>query len=317
MRTPDFTIVGAPKCGTTAMYQYLSGHPEIFLPEAKEIHFYGQDLTWHREPVTRAFYEAQYAGAEPSMPGAQGPVAVGEVAVWYLLSETAAEEIHTANPDGRIVIMLRSPAEMLYSLHSQLVYSGDEDILDFAEALAAEPDRRAGRRLPVSTHTGLYAPPAECVLYTRVVSYTAQVQRYIERFGRDRVHVVIFDDFKADTAASYRDLVRFIGVSTGHQPDFEIVNPNTQARSHLARRAIQTARFHPASQALRRLPGVRRVGRKATEALQQFNTRTAPRPPLDPALRNALRNQLAPEVETLGALLGRDLSHWAAPVAPA
>ena len=129
MRTPDFFIVGAPKCGTTAMYEWLQAHPDVFVP-VKEIHYFGRDLAHRRPEVSAARYAELYEGV--------GERIAGDVAVWYLLSESAAEEIHALNPDARIIIMLRRPAEMLHSLHSQLVYSGDEDIEDFEEALAAD-----------------------------------------------------------------------------------------------------------------------------------------------------------------------------------
>ena len=86
MRLPDFYIVGAPKCGTTAMYQWLHAHPEIFLP-AKETHFYGQDLDHRRPPMTQDQYQALYADASPAHR------AIGDVAVWHLMSETAAASV--------------------------------------------------------------------------------------------------------------------------------------------------------------------------------------------------------------------------------
>ena len=51
VRIPDFFIVGAPKCGTTAMYQWLQAHPEVFVP-VKEIHYFGRDLDHRRPPVS-------------------------------------------------------------------------------------------------------------------------------------------------------------------------------------------------------------------------------------------------------------------------
>ena len=132
MRKPDFFIVGAPKCGTTAMYQWLDAHPEVFVP-VKEIHYFGADLDHRRPEVSAERYNGLFE------PASTAHKAVGDVGVWYLMSETAAQEIHAYNPDARIIIMLRRPAQMLYSLHSQLLYSGEEDIADFGEALAAEP----------------------------------------------------------------------------------------------------------------------------------------------------------------------------------
>jgi hypothetical protein len=299
MRTPDFFIVGAPKCGTTAMYRWLDGHPEIFVP-AKEIHFFGADLDHRRPEVSAERYKGLFGDVAPTHK------AVGDVAVWYLMSETAADEISAYCPDARIIIMLRQPEQMLYSLHSQLLYSGEEDIEDFAAALAAEPDRALGRRIPSSTHAGLEAPPTECLQYTRVVSFADQVQRYKDRF--EHVHVTLHRDIKEDAAAVYRDVLEFIGVDTSFSPDFSVVNPNTRVKSQAARKMIQGARFGPIRSMVP--SSVRSVGRKVFEGLQSMNTETMSRPPLDDEIAHRLRAQMAPDVRRLAALIERDLSAW-------
>jgi hypothetical protein len=299
MRTPDFYIVGAPKCGTTAMYRWLLAHPDIFLP-AKEIHFYGQDLDHRRPPMSRDEYQALYSNATP-----QHGV-LGDVAVWHLMSETAAEEISSVSPEAKIIIMLRRPDEMLYSLHSQLVYSGEEPILDFGQALAAEPDRAEGRRVPPSTHSGLEAPPSESLQYRRVARFDAQVARYQALFSD--VLVLLHDDLRADQAATYQRVLDFLGVDPGFSPDFSVVNPNTTVKSHAARRAIQSMRWGPV-RALTPAP-LRGIGRRVMERLQSMNTQTAARPPLCPEIAASLRAELRSDVLGLSDRIGRDLSHW-------
>lgn len=299
MRSPDFYIVGAPKCGTTAMYQWLHAHPDIFLP-AKEIHFYGKDLDHRRPQMRQAQYDALYADA------GQQHAAVGDVAVWHLLSETAAEEIASVSPEAKIIIMLRRPDEMLYSLHSQLVYSGEEDLVDFAEALAAEPARASGERIPPSTHAGLEAPPSECLQYLRLARFAEQVARYQQAFSE--VLVILHDDLKADQAATYSRVLAFLGVDTGFQPDFSVVNPNTNVRSHTARRTIQALRWGPVRGAV---PApLRGLGRRLMEGLQSMNTEVAKRPALDPAIAADIQASLTEDIDALGELIGRDLSHW-------
>lgn len=299
MHTPHFFIVGAPKCGTTAMYEWLSAHPDIFIP-VKEIHYFGADLHHRRPPVSAERYAGLFRDA--------GQRITGDVAVWYLMSETAAEEIRDHNPDARIIIMLRKPHEMLHSLHSQLVYSGEEDIEDFEQALAAETDRAAGHRIPKSTHTGLEAPPQECLQYTRVASFADQVQRYTDTF--EHVHVVLHDDIKADAAATYRGILEFIGADKHFLPDFSVINPNTQVRSQAARQLIQGLRFGPLRAAV---PApLRSVGRVVFERLQAFNTEAVDRQSMGTELTHRLIGEFGPDVERLSSLIGRDLTGWSA-----
>lgn len=299
MRTPDFFIVGAPKCGTTAMYQWLLAHPEVYLP-AKEIHFFGEDLDHRRPPMSLREYQALYQDAQPEHS------AIGDVAVWHLMSTTAAQEIAAMAPKAKIIIMLRRPDEMLYSLHSQLVYSGEEPLTDFAEALDAEASRAQNHGVPHSTHSGLEAPPTECLQYRRVARFAEQVARYQRTFSD--VLVLLHDDLRTDQAGLYQRVLDFIGVDPSFQPDFSVVNPNTAVKSHTARRAIQTLRWGPARQVV---PApLRGIGRRLMEGLQSMNTEVTTRPPLAPELAAQIRADLSTDITALGEHIGRDLSGW-------
>lgn len=289
---PNFFIVGAPKCGTTAMNDFLAQHPEIFIPEIKEVHFFGRDLQFSKGALRdpRA-YEALFAGAaQPRR---------GEASVWYLFSKTAAEEIHAYNPDAKIIVMLRHPADMLYSQHSQFLYNGNEDIQSFRDALAAEPERKRGERIPASAHL------PEGLLYSETVRYAEQLERYLARFGRDRVHVILYDDFRADLPGTYRKTLQFLGVRDDFAPEFGVVNPNKRARSRRLRAFVQAP---PESvKRLSRLLFPRSVRQRVMKGLEGANIRYEARPPLDPALRAELAERFEPEVAALEQLLGREL----------
>jgi len=213
MRKPDFFIVGAPKCGTTALNDYLQAHPEIFIPAKKEIHFFGADLQFQRPRVTLSEYLSYFAPV-------QREKRVGESSVWYLYSQQAAEEIKAFSPAARIIIMLRNPVDMMYSLHSQRVYNDNENLVNFEEALAAEADRRQGKRLYQN------ASDAMGSLYRAAATYTPQVQRYFAVFGREQVHIILFDEFARATPEVYRQTCEFLGVDPQFRPEFRIVNAN-------------------------------------------------------------------------------------------
>jgi len=291
-RKPDFFIVGAPKCGTTAMYDYLAAHPQIFLPDRKEIHYFGSDLT-----VTHARIrdEREYLACFIKAGGAKR---VGEGSVYYLFSETAAREIHAFNPDARIIISLRNPVQMLYSLHSQLLFSGNEVFTDFAQALAAESDRARGVNIPAC------AGIKEVLQYRKMGAYAEQVRRYFDTFGHERVLVNIFDDFKRDAAAVYRRTLEFLEVDPDFQVDFAVINPNKQVRSKLLHELVYKTKWARSYKVQRLVPEpIRRFARR-------WNTRFTARPPLDPAIAEELSAYFAPQIDELGELLGRDLSHW-------
>ncbi len=213
---PDFFIVGAPKCATTAMCTYLAQHPEIFIPRIKEPDFFGSDLPGVRAARTEAEYLNLFRDG--------GGKLCGEGSVWNLFSRRAAKEIYDFNPEAKIIIMLREPVELLRSLHNELIFQGREDIEDFQEALLAETERRKGNRIPSRcTRFGL--------LYSDVVKFSEQIGRYFDIFEKENIHIVIYDDLVANIEVVYRDILEFLRVDPTFQPEFEIINRSKRFRS--------------------------------------------------------------------------------------
>jgi hypothetical protein len=110
MKKPDFFIVGAPKCGTTSLSEYLKQHPEIFMSEPKEPHFFGTDLESYWGGRFERYRDVhKYLSLFANV---QDEIRVGEASPWYLYSKRAAEEIKQFNPASRIIILLRRAAAL-------------------------------------------------------------------------------------------------------------------------------------------------------------------------------------------------------------
>jgi hypothetical protein len=300
MKKPDFFIVGAPKCGTTAMDNYLKQHPEIYIPNLKDIYFFGSDINSTSRTNTQEKYLSLFSDVKEEK-------RVGESSVWYLYSKLAATEIQGFCQSAKIIIMLRDPVDMIYSLHSQFLHELLEDIDDFKDALDAENDRRHGLRIPVGKYiTGRHFTK-EMLYYREVAKYTQQIERYLTTFGRENVHIIVYDDFKENTAKAYREVLQFLEVNDTFQPKFNIINANKRLRSIALRKFL-----------LQRPRVTRWVGKlmppklrhSVYHGLKAFNTVYEARPPIDPQLRMELQEEFAPEVERLSELLGRDLTYW-------
>lgn len=294
MKKPDFFIVGAPRCGTTAMCAYLREHPDIYVPENKEPCFFGSDLIRLNRPVMD---EGEYLALFAEGKG----LLCGEGSTWYLLSELAAHEIHEHNPNAKIIIQVRSPFEVLQSAHKQGLNNGFEDIENIEQALDAEPDRRAGKRIPRS------CTMADTLFYSNLVRYTANVQRYRDVFEPENIRIIVYDDIRADTAQVYRETLEFLGVDTTFVTDFAPVNVNKQLLSARFQRFIKAPPKWISS--LGKFVPDRAV-RGLQKSLYYVNTRYNEREPLDPEVARRLKKKYAPEVERLSDLLGRDLTHW-------
>ncbi len=278
-RWPDFFLAGAARSGTTSMFTYLKQHPEIFVSVLKEPHYFGSDLS--RQPHTvrdREVYLSLFAGAADGQK-------TGEGSVWYLLSKQAAAEIKARNPEARILIMLRNPVDMVASLHSLYVRTGNEELEDVEAAIAAQDDRRRGRRIPAAA----YFP--EGLIYTEAASYSDKVRRFLDAFG-DGVKVVIFDDFVADTPAVYAETLSFLGVDPGFEPDWDLRAANAAMRLGVLR---QMRKLPPELRRVMRGGGQKHLGVKQ---------------PMSREFRSRLAERFAEDVEQLSTLLGRDLGHW-------
>ncbi|MGH8009653.1 MAG: sulfotransferase domain-containing protein, partial [Candidatus Binatia bacterium] len=215
----------------------------------------------------------------------------------------AAAEIKNFCSSSQIVIMLRNPIDVMYALYHQRLYNGNEDIEDFTTALAAEEDRKRGSRLPKR------ATNVMGCFYRDNVKFTPQVQRYLEVFGRENVHIIIFDDLKNGMARVYRDCCAFLGVARNFQADFHVINPRKRVRSTLLRDLLHQP--PPAVGWLWRALGLRLTHRGGYNGwLKRLNTTQANIPPMEPQLRRQLQEEFLPEVEQLSRLLDRDLTHW-------
>jgi hypothetical protein len=295
VKRPDLFIVGAMKAGTTALYEYLRAHPQVFMCVPKEPLYFGSDLKPRFRRMTEAEYLDLFKAARPDQ-------RAGEATPLYLSSTSAAQEIAAFAPDARIIIMLRNPVDVMHAQHGQVLFNDSEDIADFAAALAAEPERKRGERIPKT------ATRAAALHYRELVDFVPQVHRFLAAFDRSQVHFVVFDDFVADTAAEYRRVLEFIGVDPDVKVDFTVRNPSQAARS----RVVQRLLFSPPRPLrwlygrMRRLPFAHRV----RDLIQHANSRRVERRRIDPDLRAALTAEFAPQVAELGEIIGRDLSAW-------
>lgn len=301
---PNFFIVGAPKSGTTALDHYLAQHPDIFIPEAKELQFFGSDLETRATFVrSRDRFKVDEGTYLRYFEGARGEKRIGESTVWYLYSRTAAREIYEFNPDARIIIMLRNPVDAMVSLHQQHLYDLNEDIEDFAEALAAESDRKAGRRIPENCYW-----PAS-LFYREIYRYSGQVERYLEVFGSEAVQVVVFDDFAEETPTCYREVLEFLEVDPDFQPDFEPVNvAKTYRSAWLQRMSVAPPRaLRVFLSPIVRVPALRNFARALVKSI---NTQPLVSPKIDPGLRAELIHEFEPEICRLKDELGIDIADW-------
>jgi hypothetical protein len=293
MTKPNFLIVGAVKSGTTSLFEYLRGHPEVFMPSIKEASYFAGDGGRSEADYLALFRQAGSARA------------VGEASGSYLYPSNTPAAIHDLlGPDARIVIILRNPVDMAYALWGHMVQESRED-LSFFDALAAEESRLADPEF----HRVVRAWSAWPFnfAYADRARYARQVAAYFRTFKKSQVHVLIFEEFFADVGTSFAELCRFLDVSPDYRPVFQIFNESKVVRSERLRRllvepstgkdafkAVTTARFRSRLRAL----------------LTSLNNKPQKLPSLSSAERERLWELFANDVAELEELLGRPIDCW-------
>jgi hypothetical protein len=305
-RMPDFLIVGHPKCGTTALWEMLRAHPQIYMPKLKEVRFFGPDLHPRSErpptsglPSTLGEYEALFDGARPGQ-------RAGEASPLYLSSRAAAGEIAAAAPRARVIAILREPASFLRSLHLQWVRSHYETEKDFGKAIALEARRRRGERLPASVRSR-----PQMLFYSDHVRYAEQLRRFHAVLPHEQVMVLIYDDFRRDHEGTMRTVLRFLGVDETVAIASREVNTSVGVRSQRLDRAVHAVSVgrSPVARAVKasvKAMTPQQLRRRALSATQRRVVFTALRPP-EESLMLELRRRFKGEVEALSEYLGRDL----------
>ena len=182
--------------------------------------------------------------------------------------------------------------DVMYSMYCLRRFSNLEDQPSFGAALDADA---LGRTVAELT-------------YRERAKFATQVERYVTVFGREKIHFIVYDDFRVDARKVFQNTLRFLGVCNDSREDFPKINGNRRARSRFLWRLV---RQPPVP--LRRiiLPLTSRRFRSAVGGrLLRLNTIEEPRRPMDAELKNRLRKEFAPEIHRLSTLLDRDLTSW-------
>ena len=309
-------IVGAPRCGTTTLASYLKQNPQVCFSSVKEPHYFSRhELGDLDEAALRRLIKEDYLGRFFDHCGSEARVAA-EGSVTYLYTPDQMAPILRLWPDAKFIIAVRDPLQMLPSLHARLLVTGDETIRSFPKAWATIAERAEGRSIPRTTMDPRW------LRYDEAGSLGTHVQRFFDAVGRERCHVVLFDDLSRDPQATYARMCEFIGVEPWAATDFGARRGNMGFRigwlQRLLKRPPKAMRTVLAGHQFRQRekalgaaesPAVGAVLR-VRKRLLEWNKVAATRAPLDPALREEIIARMRDEVIMLSRIIDRDLSHW-------
>jgi len=298
--TPNLFVVGAMKSGTTTAYEMLAGSPDVTMSPIKEPNHFCVDLYDHPDfPLTRSIHnfanthwirsDEQYSSIFSGFHNRWA----GEGSTTYLYSEAAAKEIYKANPDARIVVLLRNPIDRAYSEYLMNLSTGIT--LDAFSNVIREDFERVK-----SGKTRLFERYIYAGLYAR------QIKRYLDIFPRDQVLVNIVDRPEVGFDKLGEKLSDFLGVKIQSvDQSTEITNPGKiAALPHLNRFLYSTGMKGTIS---------RMAPNRFKGAMKRNYYRPAENGDMDAQDRAFLSGAFNRDIEELGELLGEDLGFWLDP----
>jgi hypothetical protein len=296
---PDFVIVGAPKCGTTAIYRTLQRHPELFLPSIKEPHYFAFELANRRAVETIAEYDHLFLNASASQ-------LRGEGSVMYLNSPDAIPALLKRRPDVKVIVSIRDPVEMFISWHNQCLKSLDEEITDPELAWRMQDARAVGQQLPKLCHT-----PA-MLQYRAICRVGTQLARLAEQVPKEQRLILVYDDIERNPREAYKQVIDFLGIVDDHRAEFLRENQYSRPRSILRARVARAVQNYPLLKKIRLgvKPFLNRHGIYLVERFFQSNLVAVGKPELPEEFRRELRAEFSSEVGIIEKLTGRDLSRW-------
>ncbi|MBO0663045.1 sulfotransferase domain-containing protein [Jiella sp. MQZ9-1] len=268
----DFVIVGAAKCATTWLQRALQSDPQVAMPDP-ELHYFSR----HFERGLDWYLDQFPSGAADRL--------TGEKSNSYLDTPQAPARVHAALPHARLIVQLRNPIERAYSDYCMLYRRGEvgSDITRYLD-----PDSATKRRF---LDDGLYY---------------RQLEPYLERYPRERLLILLYDDMLRTPQAHLDHVRSFLGLAPRALPAASRKKVKDRTEPMLSpslRRLMQPIR--PAIEPFRKTPLFRAVRRQVVREIAY--------PTFPLALRNRLAGYYRPDIAKLEALIGRDLAHWADP----
>jgi len=274
------------RCGSTSIWASLKEDADIFMPENKELHFFDSYARWRDEGIS--CYAEYFREASANQ-------VRGEATPAYLTQPYAACRIHQAVPGAKLYVVLRDPIDRIVS-HYRYLRNGGREPLTLREALGCESERSKD------------CDPKENFLYDYLnrSDYITHLKRFEAIFGRDAIHVILYERFKECPAQAVCRLMSHLGLDRSEN---EVVLPrahNYQGSdvwsTRLQRFANKCTGFRSVEDRRIVSRGVRRLGREIKK-----NNKTRNYEALDEATRSWLQEQLSSSVRELEDWLGEPI----------
>lgn len=300
---PNVFLIGAPKCGTTAIASYLSDHPNVYLPYPKEPSFWSFDLKRGGTVLKLNSIEDYLRIYEPAVASTHSVLL--DASTSYLQSSDAVEAILNFSPRAKFIVMLRNPVDVAYAFHMEQLFNTFEDEESFEKAWNLQAKRSSGQRIPPS------CIEPKNLQYRQVASLGSHLSRLKQIVANDQLHIIFHEDFARDPRATYLSLISFLGLNDDGREVFEV-----KGSAHYNKYPRLATFYQNPPKPIRFIVlGIKKMLRVYAykNILQWIKGKLinqAPRPKLSTLFRSQLIAEFEPEILKLESITGRDLTAW-------
>jgi hypothetical protein len=290
---PNLIILGAPKCGTTAIHRYLSTHPQVFMHPRKEINYFADDFINLR-------YYCNLPGLEDYL--RLFPVTsstykfMGESSPIYLYSQVAAANIYKFNPTAKLIVLIRNPVDFVVAFHHQMVLNLFETENDIRKAWMLRNDRMKGLNLPKLKY--IQNIDWQFYDYEGFAKFGHQLERLYQIFPQDQIHVILLEDLANDARNTYLGIIKYLGLEDDGRVSFKV-------EYYYHPKWIEKMYFYFENK------GGGSSLRVFIAKIAELFSKPVPRKGIESGFREELVACFLQDINILSNLLKRDLSHWA------
>ena len=289
---PSFFIIGAPKCGTTSLYRYLTLHPNIIMSKPKEPHYFSDDINNGRISELE-----KYLNCFNHVDEKEEIKAIGEASTLYLYSKIAIKNILSFNKNAKFIVMLRNPVDIVYTYHQVAVKVFGETQSNFINAWNLQEKRMQGYKVPAA------CPDKKLLAYGEIAKLGKQVKKLLSFVDREKIFFTLFDDFINSTEKEHLSILRFLNVDPTALRTYKKYNKTNSLRN-------------PSLTAMtNRLVGIKnKIGFSKSlgiaDKIHKLNTREGSFPAIDKELMSEIGQFFAHDLDLLSSLIKKNLSGW-------
>jgi hypothetical protein len=244
---PHFIIIGAQRCGTTSLYNYLVQHPFVAPALEKEVHFFDNNfkkgIIWYRSHFSSFLYKYYFKQVH------KRDFVTGESTPYYLFHPHVPKRIFCTIPQIKLLVLLRNPVDRAYSHYHHERRLGIET-LSFKQAIKKEKQRLAGELDKIIKDENYYSFNHQHYSYLSRGIYLDQMKLWMSLFSKEQILILRSESFYENPSTVYKKALKFLDLPLWEFGNYKKYNVGRYQNMGTALRKRLVNYFEPHNQRL-------------------------------------------------------------------